>query len=833
MKQEKRTNKGPKDGPRDEGAAKQEGRKKKEHEMIRDPRFQRLHTDPRFARRPQHVEKVPLDDRFKHVLTDPRFNEAQMGAHRKRGEAKDNDDDSAATTGLQDYYQVENDQDSSHAQVPKHTESSNVETQQDMESRLEHLNALARGEQPVEEDDASSEDSALEMLSVGDNEDDISVSSAEMDDGLHRAAPLMEEAPNIDENVEEIDPTHRLAVVNCDWERFRSVDILATLQSFVPSSGAIRKVEVYPSEYGIKKLEEEARYGPVTLWETHKRIKKRSAATDQHQANQEQQESDIQDASEGQSHEDDGEIDPVVLRQYELNKLKYYYAIVHCDSPATANSIYKECNGLEWEHSANRIDLRFIPDDFEPTHASPRDTAEEIPSNYTPPEFYTKALQASNVELSWDKDDDTRQQVLRYEGAVPKEKRKKIRKQKKMRGQMDDSMEEDQVLGRRLQDDAYQSFIVDSDEADENDEEECSSDDNGEQEGTVPKKQNKAQLRRKYRALLLGQDAEEHSKKGSKKRKKKSGNKQETSANTEENMEITFTPGLGEKVLENKKEKEKQKDETVWEAYLRRKKEKRKERRSNAKQGKASERVEETQAKQEMLEADQNIPVNTANVSKDFEVPVDLQQEAEPADDPFFSVLSGESTSAPVSGFQEDQQHYHGKSPQQLKREQQSRQAEKQKQQQEKLKADENNRKSQSQLELLMMDDKPDDSGSESEGDRRNKKKKRGKLAKSNNDTTRDTNVDAARALGIISTDRHHEPDIDVKDPRFSAALENPEYQLDPTDPAYRDTEVTRQLIAEKHKRRREARKASRRLPEEVDTSAMADSLRKKFSKKR
>ena len=56
--------------------------------------------------------------------------------------------------------------------------------------------------------------------------------------------------------------TQRLAVLDLDWERIAAVDIVAVLASFLGRGQAISRVTVYPSDYGLERMAEEAVRGP-------------------------------------------------------------------------------------------------------------------------------------------------------------------------------------------------------------------------------------------------------------------------------------------------------------------------------------------------------------------------------------------------------------------------------------------------------------------------------------------------------------------------------------------------------------------------------------------
>src|SRR5690606_17938643 len=89
------------------------------------------------------------------------------------------------------------------------------------------------------------------------------------------------------------------------------------------------------------------------------------------------------------------------------------YAVVDCDSVNTAKTIYEQCDGAEYEATANYFDLRFIPDDTTFDDDEPKEICDAMPDSYRPNEFVTGALQHSKVKLTWDADDQRRQQVAK------------------------------------------------------------------------------------------------------------------------------------------------------------------------------------------------------------------------------------------------------------------------------------------------------------------------------------------------------------------------------------------------------------------------------------
>jgi len=67
--------------------------------------------------------------------------------------------------------------------------------------------------------------------------------------------------------------------------------------------------------------------------------------------------------SSGSAESTDEHVDEVAVRKYELQKLRYYFAVAEMSSVRASEVLYQELDGVELEHSAMAFDLRFVPDD--------------------------------------------------------------------------------------------------------------------------------------------------------------------------------------------------------------------------------------------------------------------------------------------------------------------------------------------------------------------------------------------------------------------------------------------------------------------------------------
>ncbi|XP_044954809.1 pre-rRNA-processing protein ESF1-like [Hordeum vulgare subsp. vulgare] len=197
--------------------------------------------------------------------------------------------------------------------------------------------------------------------------------------------------------------THRLAVVNMDWDHIKVCDLYMVMTSCIPKGGRVQSVSIYPTEFGLKCMNIETIQGPSSL------IGAECDGSDEDGG--EDDNNDDEDDDEKQDGDLDSKTENSKLRTYELNKLRYYYAVVECDSSATANHLYTTLDGTEFLKTGNVFDLQFIYDSREFKYPA-RDVATEAPLSYKAPDFETPALQRAKVKPTWD-DDEPGRKILR------------------------------------------------------------------------------------------------------------------------------------------------------------------------------------------------------------------------------------------------------------------------------------------------------------------------------------------------------------------------------------------------------------------------------------
>ncbi|XP_008276563.1 ESF1 homolog isoform X2 [Stegastes partitus] len=537
--------------------------------MDGDDRFLRVQKDPRFWEMPERERKVKIDKRFQSMFHDERFKVKYTVD--KRGRPINH----TSTEDLKRFYKLSDSEDEEAAEGKKKTKKKKAKAEREVtEGRKPE--GVERGVRVIEQDEEDEEQQSAEEGVV---DDDITGSSEEEDEDAEEGSGSDEEESGLeseddsdsepdlargkgnvetssdeddDEDVDAIlrkeeeqiehdwgelckdarrsdEVSTRLAVCNMDWDRMKAKDLLALLNSFTPHGGAVLSVKIYPSEFGKERLSVEQTQGPLEL---------RALPDDS---------------------EDDTEEERVYrekMRDYQFKRLKYFYAVVECDSVNTSTKIYEECDGYEYESSCSVLDLRFIPDDVT-FDEEPKDVATDVNlSAYTPKLFTSSAAATSKVQLTWDETDHER--VTALSRTFNKHELLDMDFNAYLASSSEEDEEGEEDGGQEGADDANaaEELVVERKPREE--------------DGKKKKKKKSDEQISKYRELLKGiQDKEK-----------------KLQEDKDMEMEITWVPGLKETTEQLVKKKLEGKEQlTPWEEFLQKKKERKKQKKSDRKQG--------------------------------------------------------------------------------------------------------------------------------------------------------------------------------------------------------------------------------------------------------
>jgi NUC153 domain len=334
---------------------------------ITDPRFSNIQSDPRYRLPSKRRVHVKVDKRFSHMLRDDDF----------------------GRKAKVDRYGRPLEDDSEHKRLKKRYEfEDGIDDDDTIQQELQRVEKVF---DPIR-DGGYSESSSEE-------------SSGEEDVDAAQEDHLVTLGNQQDGDVPMGEVSSRVAVVNLDWDNIRAVDLMAVFSSFLPSGGRLLKISIYPSQFGKERMEREETEGPPKeIFASVKGNSADRAAGDDDEDDQQIKDSIVQ-ADTGE------DFDSAALRQYQLQRLQYFYAVLTFSSPDIAKAVYDAVDGTEYLTSANFFDLRFIPDGTDFSDDKARDECEKIPDGYKPNEFVTDALQHSNVKLTWDAEDASRKEA--------------------------------------------------------------------------------------------------------------------------------------------------------------------------------------------------------------------------------------------------------------------------------------------------------------------------------------------------------------------------------------------------------------------------------------
>ena len=506
-----------------------------------DPRFSKFQTDPKFRTIPKKVRKVKIDERFQSLLKDKKF--VSKASVDKRGRPGN----FSTKENYEKFYELESSSsedsdDEEEEQTKKKAPKKSKSKRDEVTKAIKNPDVdYARGEAVLSDSSSGEGDSS-------DDDDGNNLQENEESEEFDKWGELDHDA----ESTEEM--TSRLAVCNMDWDRVGAQDLFIALGSFCPPGTQLLKVTIYPTDFGKERMKEEETLGPEEL-----RSKNMLETSELDENFDEHIDQDDARAMEK-------------IRKYQVNRLNYYFALAEFSSPEAAQKVYEECDGVEYELSGIKYDLRVVSDDRE-FHDDAKDECGALPDaeKYKPKLFCSSALSLGKVDLTWDETDPERMAAMKK--AFDEANDDNYDALKQYLATTSDEEEETEKPSKKGQ-------VPDCDDF-----------------GEVSEEDDEAVIA-KYRALLG--DAT-----------KGSGNKDDRGDDDDDDeeskgMEITFIPEADKRAAAKEKAKEKM---TPWEKYLEKKKEKRKAKWDKKKQEAADEASSDNDNEEdEDEEEDDDIP---------------------------------------------------------------------------------------------------------------------------------------------------------------------------------------------------------------------------------
>ena len=325
---------------------------KKGSEPELDSRFSEIKSDPRYLEMPKKSKKVVVDDRFKQMFAKKGdFN--TISKYDKTGKLIKKQDRS-----MHKFYDLDKEKDEKDDKKAAKSDSAASENAEnsDSDSVKENKNKFYD-----ENGDFAWNNEEDESSSSGDDSDEDEESEEENDQIWDADADIPFGETTTEEGIGK-----RLALNKMDWDHISAVDLMALFNSLTSGDVVVYKVEIYPSLFGLEKMKHDSLMGPPqeifakddgTL-QAKLDEKKKKQKQKKKDARAKQKAEDGGNADESSSSDDEAsEVDEqkteafnqMQLRKYELEKMKYYYAIIHCNSKRSAVTLYDEYQGFEFE----------------------------------------------------------------------------------------------------------------------------------------------------------------------------------------------------------------------------------------------------------------------------------------------------------------------------------------------------------------------------------------------------------------------------------------------------------------------------------------------------